>query len=121
MRDKTDMSAARIVAEIGLAVYPECQLSAIYGLTDLFRIAGHVSQVPGEPVNPVIRVSHWQEEGGDIACIYDSHPAEKHDLTYIITPPSLVMPENMRDRKSTRLHSSHVKISYADQRWEKKK
>src|SRR5690606_1404305 len=96
MRDKTDMSAARIVAEIGLAVYPECQLSAIYGLTDLFRIAGHVSQVPGEPVNPVIRVSHWQEEGGDIACIYDSHPAEKHDLTHIITPPSLVMPENMR-------------------------
>ena len=29
-----------LVADIGLLIYPGCQLAAIYGLTDLFRIAG---------------------------------------------------------------------------------
>ena len=25
--------------EIGLLIYPDCQLAAVYGLTDLFRVA----------------------------------------------------------------------------------
>jgi transcriptional regulator GlxA family with amidase domain len=29
-----------LVAEIGVIVYPDVQLAAVYGLTDLFRIAG---------------------------------------------------------------------------------
>lgn len=28
-----------LVSEIGLLIYPDCQLSAVYGLTDLFRVA----------------------------------------------------------------------------------
>lgn len=86
----------RIVAEIGLAAYPDCQLSAIYGLTDLFRVAGDVVRTPDAPISPAIRVSHWQEKSGEIVCTYDSHPGGEHALTHIITPPSLVMPEAMQ-------------------------
>lgn len=85
----------RIVAEIGLTVYPDCQLSAVYGLTDLFRIAGDVARTPNGPASPTIRVSHWQEKNGEIVCTYDSHPGGDHLLTHIITPPSLIVPEAM--------------------------
>ncbi|MDZ5696095.1 GlxA family transcriptional regulator [Chelativorans sp. M5D2P16] len=96
MRDKTDNGASsRIVAEVALVIYPECQLSAVYGLTDLFRLAVTAAQMAGECEPPVIRVTHWQETDDGVACIYDSHPGEPHRVTYVITPPSLVMPNDL--------------------------
>lgn len=96
MRGKTDTDeSSRIVAEVALAIYPECQLSAIYGLTDLFRLAVTAAQLAGERDAPVIRVTHWQETDEGVVCTYDSHPGEPHRLTYIITPPSLVMPNDL--------------------------
>lgn len=79
------------LAEIGLLIYPDCQLSAVYGLTDLFRIAGEWSGPGGR----TIRVSHWVIEGDSMRCIWDSHPAPDHHLSHVIAPPSLVMPERM--------------------------
>lgn len=88
-----------IVAEIGLLIYPDAQLAAVHGLTDLFRIAGEWS-TPGREngPRPAIRVSHWQAgpDGGEIACIWDSHPGRRHKLSHAIAPPSLVMPDRMR-------------------------
>ncbi len=87
------------VAEVALLIYPECQLAAIYGLTDLFGIA---SQWIGEEPKPWIRVTHWQipdGEGGPHGaphCVWDSHPGEEHRLDYVILPPSVAMPEKMR-------------------------
>lgn len=81
--------ASAPVAEIGLLIYPDCQLSAIYGLTDLFRIAGEWSG------GRTIRVSHWEAGAGDVACVWDSHPDPAHRLSHAIAPPSLVMPERM--------------------------
>lgn len=96
MRDKTATGASnRIVAEIALLIYPECQLSAIYGLTDLFRLAVIAAQRVDEREAPAIRVTHWQEAGDSIACTYDSHPGEPHRVAYIITPPSLVLPNDL--------------------------
>lgn len=96
MRDKTDkVETSRAVAEVGLVVYPECQLSAVYGLSDLFRLAGIASRFTGDPDYPVIRVTHWQDAGEGMTCSYDSHPGEQHRLTYIITPPSLIIPEDL--------------------------
>jgi transcriptional regulator GlxA family with amidase domain len=77
------------VAEIGLLIYPDCQLSAIYGLTDLFRIAGEWSG------GRTIRVSHWEAGAEGVACVWDSHPDPAHRLSHAIAPPSLVMPEHM--------------------------
>lgn len=82
-----------IVAEIGLLIYPDCQLAAVHGLTDLFRIAGE--WVAAEDLRR-IRVSHWQIADGDVACVWDSHPGQTHRLTHVIAPPSIVMPERMR-------------------------
>lgn len=80
------------MAEIGLLIYPDCQLSAVYGLTDLFRIAGEWSG----PGRRSIRVSHWVIEGDAMRCAWDSHPGADHQLSHIIAPPSLVMPEKMQ-------------------------
>lgn len=79
------------IAEIGLLIYPDCQLSAVHGLTDLFRIAGEWSETPER----VIRVSHWLAEAEGVRPVWDSHPAERHRLTHVIAPPSIVMPERM--------------------------
>lgn len=84
---------------IGLLIYPDCQLAAIYGLTDLFRIAGEwARQGVGDEPGPFIRVTHWTatEDSGTVTCTWDSHPGEKHRLSHVIAPPSLVMPERMR-------------------------
>lgn len=79
------------VAEIGLLIYSGCQLAAIYGLTDLFRIAGDWSGEQGH----FIRVSHWQSVQGSIECVWDSHPGKPHRLSHAIAPPSIIMPERM--------------------------
>ncbi|MEQ8877097.1 MAG: GlxA family transcriptional regulator [Phycisphaerales bacterium] len=77
------------VVEIGLLIYPDCQLSAIYGMTDLFRIAGDWAD------GRSIRVSHWETDDEGVACTWDSHPGQPHRLSHAIAPPSLVMPEHM--------------------------
>ncbi len=82
---------AEAVTEIGLLIYPGCQLAAIYGLTDLFRIAGEWT---GDAAI-FIRVSHWQPTGEDVECVWDSHPGAPHRLSHVIAPPSIVMPEHM--------------------------
>ncbi|MDR6873194.1 transcriptional regulator GlxA family with amidase domain [Bosea sp. BE125] len=102
-------TAQRIKAEIGLLLYPDVQLAAVHGLTDLFRIASDMSAAHGEPPAPAIRVSHWQLAAQDTAaqehaaqgdaaveCVFDSHPGPAHRLGHLIAPPSLVMPARMQ-------------------------
>ncbi len=85
--------------QIGLLIYPDCQLAAIYGLTDLFRIAGEWAKLGTDTeTSPFIRVTHWtaSEDAGTVTCTWDSHPGKEHRLTHVIAPPSIVMPERMR-------------------------
>lgn len=86
----------RIVAEIGLLLYPDCQLSATYGLTDLFRIANDIARSISPTNAHAIRVSHWRQEGPSIVAFYDTDPETAHSLTHVVTPPSLVVPEQMQ-------------------------
>lgn len=99
-RGKTDnmTTGKQIVAEIGLLLYPDVQLAAVYGLTDLFRIAGEMSRERGGPEAPVIRVSHWRQaaDGAGVDCVFDSHPGPLHDPSHLIAPPSLIMPARMQ-------------------------
>lgn len=87
-KDETEWAA-----EIGLLIYPDCQLSAVHGLTDLFRIARDWAE---DKRAPDIRVTHWRADN-DAApkCVWDSHPGPPHKLDYVITPPSIVMPSQM--------------------------
>jgi transcriptional regulator GlxA family with amidase domain len=89
MRGETD--SVNLVAEVGLVLYPDCQLSAVYGLGDLFRIANDAARTSGA----AIRVSQWRQDGDDMVCVEDSHPAKAHAISHVITPPSVVMPERM--------------------------
>lgn len=83
-----------LVSEIGLLIYPDCQLSAVFGLTDLFRIASQWAPQYSEQLK-AIRVSHWQVTGDDVVCIWDSHPERVHRLGHVIAPPSIIMPAQM--------------------------
>lgn len=84
-----------IAAEIGLVIYPDCQLSAIHGLTDIFRIANDFAGSAADA--PAVRVSHWRcEPSAGIAPVYDSHPGAPHALSHLILPPSLIMPGGMQ-------------------------
>lgn len=82
---------AEVVTEIGLLIYSDCQLAAIHGLTDLFRIAGEWT---GEKAR-FIRVSHWQPVDDAVECVWDSHPGAPHRLSHVIAPPSIIMPDRM--------------------------
>ncbi|MFP5076957.1 GlxA family transcriptional regulator [Rhizobium sp. YIM 134829] len=84
-----------VVAEVGLLIYPDCQLSAVYGLTDLFRIASQWVPYQADHQRSV-RVSHWQVAQDDVVCVWDSHPGSAHRLSYIIAPPSIIMPAKMQ-------------------------
>lgn len=87
---------ADIVAEIGLLIYPDAQLAAVYGLTDLFRIACEWAPRLDDSIRPAIRVSHWRTtDHGMVTCVWDSHPGEDHKLSHVIAPPSIVMPDRM--------------------------
>lgn len=85
------------VAEIGLLIYPDCQLAAIHGLTDLFRIANEWAARSETSTPPFLRISHWRdsEESGEVRCVWDSLPGLPHRLSHVIAPPSIVMPQAM--------------------------
>jgi len=100
-RGEIDMPAdePNPVIEIGLLSYPECQKAAIYGLTDLFRVANEAALYPQDHyTGRSIRVSHWEldETSGVVDCVWDSHPQASHALSHVIAPPSVAMPERMR-------------------------
>lgn len=90
-----------IVAEIGLLIYPDAQLAAVYGLTDLFRIAGDVTASSDDGDPAAIRVTHWRQadDGAGVTCTYDSHPGTPHKPSHLIAPPSLVMPGKMQSMR----------------------
>ena len=96
-------STTNLIAEIGLLIYPDCQLAAVYGLTDLFRIANEwCARGTEHGERREIRISHWQVDAAlsAVDCVWDSHPGRPHRLSHVIAPPSVVMPENMRPMRT---------------------
>ncbi|RSN43431.1 AraC family transcriptional regulator [Amycolatopsis sp. WAC 04197] len=93
-----DETGARVVGEIGLLEYEDCQVSAIHGLRDIFRVASEYAVESADPPS-VIRVSTWTvtaaEEGPVMVCSSDTHPDLEHRLSHVIIPPSLIVPELM--------------------------
>jgi len=77
--------------EVGLLLYPGCQMAMVHGMTDLFSIAGGFSERHG---GPTLRVSHWerQADGGFVRC-HDTDPgAEGDEPAILIVPGRLTGP-----------------------------
>ncbi|NHN57299.1 helix-turn-helix domain-containing protein [Calidifontibacter sp. DB0510] len=93
-----DPTGARVVGEVGLLDYADCQVSAIHGLRDIFRVASEHAVEVGDPPS-VIRVSTWSvtatDDGPVTECTSDTHPDLEHRLSHVIIPPSLIVPELM--------------------------
>ncbi|WP_428682607.1 GlxA family transcriptional regulator [Sphingopyxis sp.] len=81
--------APQTLVEVGMMLYPDCQMGMVHGITDLFHIAGRFAVDHGRQP---IRVSHWRmQEGGGFARCFDSHPDEPaaNSPSVIVTPGSL--------------------------------
>ena len=88
---KSATVARQTTVEIGLVIYPDCQLAAVHGLTDLFRVANRLSEQQIGSARRQIRISHWKlnEAGLEPERVFDTHSLAPGPLTALILPPSL--------------------------------
>jgi transcriptional regulator GlxA family with amidase domain len=90
-RGKIATATVRAPVEIGIVIYPDCQLSGVHGLTDLFRIANRLYEQQTGHGRRQIRISHWKfdEAGLEPVRVFDTHSDAPGPLTALILPPSL--------------------------------
>src|SRR5690606_41812089 len=94
---------------VHLTLPPAPRLLAPFPYTTLFRSSGHIQHIIDPASNPVITVFiATRAISGKISTRISREIG--FDKTFRITPDGSHL---ARDRKSTRLNSSHVKISYA--------
>src|SRR5580704_7867070 len=88
---KSATTSAQAPVAIGIVIYPECQLAAVHGLTDLFRVANRLGEQLFGSVCRQIRISHWQLDEADLEPVrtFDTHALAHGPLTALILPPSL--------------------------------
>ncbi|WP_020178812.1 GlxA family transcriptional regulator [Methylopila sp. M107] len=84
------------VAEIGVLIYPDAQLGAVHGLTDLFTIANRMARERKGPAAPRLRVSHWRESGGAVTRVFDTEPGGG-EPAFVILPPAVTAPITAAD------------------------
>lgn len=88
-------TAAGVIAEVGLVLYPGCQQAMVHGITDLFAIASHFSVNRG---CGVLRVSHWaMDDQGGFSRVFDTNPAEATLPAMLISPGRLTGPPDAQE------------------------
>jgi transcriptional regulator GlxA family with amidase domain len=100
-------------AEIGILVYPNSQLAAVHGLTDLFCAANTIHRERGGSSRDEIVVSHWKlnEDSGRVGRVYSTHTGRAQKLAVVILPPSMGVPEGSnpaRERLCCWLRARHA-------------
>ena len=81
--------------EIGMVLYPEVQMSAVLGLTDLFGVANQAVRRRSGAQVASIRVSHWRQDGeqGAIGRVFDTLPERAAgEPAALVAAPSLPGP-----------------------------
>jgi len=80
--------------EIAIVAYPNSQLAAIHGLTDLFVEASRISRDLGSTDAPKLRVTHWRvlRDGKTMECSLDTDVQGLPHPTVVIAPPTLKGP-----------------------------
>src|SRR5690349_21938500 len=84
--------------------------STLFPYTTLFR--SNAPYVPGVPIGTVTTVTPNQGTLGSTATVKPFVDPTRIDTVGVVTGPP-ARPPRGTDRKSTRLNSSHVEISYA--------
>jgi transcriptional regulator GlxA family with amidase domain len=81
-------------AEIAILAYPNSQLAAIHGLTDLFVEASRISRGLGSTAAPILRVTHWRvmRDGKTMKCSLDTDAERPTRPAVVIAPPTLKGP-----------------------------
>ncbi len=79
-------------AEIGVLIYPDAQLGAVYGLTDLFAVANRMARERKGVAAPRIRTSHWAAVDGNVARVFDTEPGRGGEPSFVILPPAVTAP-----------------------------
>jgi transcriptional regulator GlxA family with amidase domain len=100
-------------AEIGILLYPNSQLAAVHGLTDLFCAANAIHLSRGGSSGGTISVSHWRlnENSRRIGRIYTTRSGRTQRLAAIILPPSMGVPSGsnpIRERLCRWLKARHA-------------
>jgi len=110
---KQTFEPTRSGAEIGILLYPNAQLAAVHGLTDLFCAANTIHLAHGGSSCGEISVSHWRldEKSRRIGRIYTTHPERTQELAVLILPPSMGVPSGsdpIRERLCHWLKARHA-------------
>jgi hypothetical protein len=60
----------------GTLIYPEPQLAAVHGLTDICFVANRFAALRKLPAEPALRVSHWRQiaNAKAVECVFDAIP-----------------------------------------------
>ncbi|MBW9112234.1 GlxA family transcriptional regulator [Rhizobium cauense] len=84
------MSETIASTEIGILLYPNVQMSAVLGLTDLFNLASRFSLARQLPGATGLRVSHWRwaDASATVERVDDTAPEAPGSPTALILPPS---------------------------------
>ena len=91
--------------EIAILAYPNSQLAAIYGLTDLFVEASRISRELGSATAHILRVTHWRIalDSKTMDCSFDTGAVNPTNPAVVIAPPTLKgPPESQAERSLTR-------------------
>ena len=80
--------------EIAIVAYPNSQLAAIHGLTDLFVEASRISRGLGSTAAPILRVTHWRvmRDGKTMECSLDTDAERPTRPAVVVAPPTLKGP-----------------------------
>lgn len=77
-------------AEVGLLLYPGCQMAMVHGMTDLLAIGSEFSCKNG---GPSIRTSHWTlGEDGSLFRFFDTHAGRNGAPEIVVIPGRLSGP-----------------------------
>lgn len=81
----------RTCTEIGIVIYPQAQMAAVHGLTDLFRVANRFAAERGGTSAPELRISHWQlrPNGQQLEQVFDTRQTPSEPLAALILPPGV--------------------------------
>ncbi|WP_223295491.1 GlxA family transcriptional regulator [Granulicella mallensis] len=86
--------------EIGILAYPEAQLAAVLGLTDIFRVANQISAEQGATPLCEIRVSHWELQNNRVKRAFASQRSTGGKISALIIPPSFAELSTVRTSKT---------------------
>ena len=79
--------------EIGVLIYPDAQLGAVHGLTDLFTVANRMARERLGSSSPQLRTSHWRLGAANaIERSFDTHEGAAGQPAFLILPPAITAP-----------------------------